>query len=323
MKSIIITLILSFVSLSLFPQQTARERIEQRRLAETKLKNASSASQDNRSDNLLNNILENARWSRIIYRHIDLTNPVNSPLYFPQTPVDGKMNLFSILFRLIQNNEIKVYEYLDGRETFSNEYLINFTEFMDRFNIYYETNNGTIVVHDADIPSHLVQGYYLKEVYYFDNSTSSLKILPISLCPILHQIDNYDGTTLYPLFWVPYSEIEQKMRQMPIISSSINNNMKGSIDDFFRTRKYDGEIYKTGNPGNLSISQYTNSPQEMKEEQERIEQELIDFENHVFINQVGNQEPNRKNSINQSQRTGVIFKSNNTVPQQTMRNRRY
>ena len=61
----------------------------------------------------------------------------------------------------------------------------------------------------------------------------------------------------------------------------------------------------------------------MKEEQERIEQELIDFENHVFINQVGNQEPNRKNSINQSQRTGVIFKSNNTVPQQTMRNRRY
>lgn len=323
MKSIIITLILSFVSMSLFPQQTARERIEQRRLQEGKQNSGTSTSQTNRSDILLNEITENARWSRIIYRYIDLTNPTNSPLYFPETPVDGKMNLFSTLFRSLQNNGIKAYEYLDGRESFTDEHLINFTEFMDRFDIYYETNNGTIKVHDGDIPSHLVQGYYLKEVYYFDTATSSLKVLPISLCPILYQIDNYEDTTRYPLFWVPYSEIEQKLRQMPAMSSSINNNMRGSIDDFFRTRRYDGEIYKTGNPGNLSISQYTNSPQEMKSEQERIEHELIDFEKQLWREPVGNHIQNNKNTKNRRQRTSVISKSNNTGAQQSMRNRRY
>ena len=323
MKSIILTVILSFVSLSLFPQQTARERIEQRRLEKTKQNSGSSTSQTNRSDIRLNDILENARWSRIIYRYIDLTNPTNSPLYFPETPVDGKMNLFSTLFRSLQNNDIEAYEYLDGRESFTDEYLINFTEFLDRFDIYYETNNGTITVHDADIPSHLVQGYYLKVMYYFDTASSSLKVLPISLCPILYKIDNYEDTTRYPLFWVPYSEIEQKLRQMPAMSSSINNNMRGSIDDFFRTRMYDGEIYKTGNPGNLSISQYTNSPQEMKAEQERIEQELIDFEKQLSREPVGNHIQNNKNTKNRRQRTSVISKSNNTGAQQSMRNRRY
>lgn len=323
MRTIILTLILSSISLSLFPQQTARERIEQRRLAESKQNSTASTYQTNRSDIILNDIIESARWSRVIYRHIDLTNPTNSPLYFPETPVEGKMNLFTTLFRSLQNNEIKAYEYLDGRESFTDEHLINFTEFMDRFDIYYETNNGITTVHDADIPSQLVQGYYLKEVYYFDTSTSSLKVLPISICPILYQIDNYEGTTRYPLFWVPYSEIAQKMRQMPAMSSSINNNMRGSIDDFFRTRLYDGEIYKTGSQGNRSISQYTNSPQEMKAEQERIEQELIDFEKQIWKEPVGNLNQNSQNSKNQKRRTSVISKRSNSDSQQSMRNRRY
>ena len=121
MKSIILTVILSFVSLSLFPQQTARERIEQRRLEETKQSSGSSTSQTNHSDIRLNDIIENARWSRIIYRYIDLTNPPNSPLYLPETPVDGKMKLFSTPFISLQNNDIKTYEYLEGRDNFTDK----------------------------------------------------------------------------------------------------------------------------------------------------------------------------------------------------------
>ena len=110
MKSIILTVILSFISLSLFPQQTARERIEQRRLEEVKQNSGVSTSQTNRSDILLNDIIENARWSRIIYRYLDITNPPNSPLYFPDKPVEGKMNLFSTLFRKLKNKDIKANE---------------------------------------------------------------------------------------------------------------------------------------------------------------------------------------------------------------------
>lgn len=40
----------------------------------------------------------NARWMRVIYRQIDLTKEQNAPLYYPTQPMNGQMNLFSIIF---------------------------------------------------------------------------------------------------------------------------------------------------------------------------------------------------------------------------------
>jgi hypothetical protein len=66
------------------------------------------------------------------------------------------------------------------------------------------------------------------------------------------------------------------------MSSSLNNALSGTIDDFFIMREYDGEIYKSSNPRNLAISQYTSTPEELKAEQERIEKELNDFERMLW-----------------------------------------
>ena len=43
----------------------------------------------------------NARWMRVIYRQIDLTKEQNAPLYYPTQPMNGQMNLFSIIFQLV------------------------------------------------------------------------------------------------------------------------------------------------------------------------------------------------------------------------------
>ena len=48
------------------------------------------------------------------------------------------------------------YEYLDGREEYTEENKIDWQEFIDRFNIYHDTVNGNILVNDADIPSRSV-----------------------------------------------------------------------------------------------------------------------------------------------------------------------
>ena len=99
---------------------------------------------------------------------------------------------------------------------------------------------------------------------------------PIAICPVLHRMDDLDAaTTRYPLFWIPYPALEPYTRRMPMLASSLNNSLYGTIDDFFRQRRYDGEIYKVGNPRNLSISQYTTTPEEMKAEQERIERNYL------------------------------------------------
>ena len=64
------------------------------------------------------------QWMRVIYRSIDLDKDKNAALYFPEEPIEGQENLFRIIMRLLANNTIPAYEYLDGREIFTDQYRI-------------------------------------------------------------------------------------------------------------------------------------------------------------------------------------------------------
>lgn len=281
-KRLLIFILLTVGVATLSAQETARERIEGRRQSAVQQKATGTSIRMGQPDRHSDEQIKNAKWSRIIYRYLDLTTEANAPLYYPVTPVDGKMSLFTMLFNLLREDAVVAYEYLDGREEFTDEYRIDFQELLDRFGIYYETAEGKIMVNDVDIPGNEVEGYFVKEAYYFDTGNSAFRVRPLAICPVLQRRDDYGAATRYPLFWISYDEIAPYARQVPLMGSSLNNSMNGSIDDFFRMRKYDGEIYKAQNPRNLALSQYTSTPEEMKAEQARIEQELIDFEKNLW-----------------------------------------
>ena len=320
-RTIFILLALLAQVVALYPQTTARERIEQRRQRESNQQTIITANAGAEQNDQGEAIIANTRWSRIIYRYLDLSREANAPLYYPETATAGSMNLFSHIFRLLENGSITAYEYLDGREEFTDAYQINLQELMDRFDIYHENVNGSIVVNDADIPSREVQGYFLKELYYVDTSTSAFRVTPLAICPVLHRMDDLDAaTTRYPLFWIPYRALEPYTRRMPVMASSLNNSLHGTIDDFFRQRRYEGEIYKVGNPRNLTISQYTTTPEEMKAEQERIEQELLDFEQLLRQEEKPVASPPREASRRSIKKSAGTATSSTT---QTMRDRRY
>ena len=318
-RTIFILLVLLWQVTSLYPQTTARERIEQRRLSEQT--SAVPAILQNHQERNQEEVIADARWSRIIYRYIDLRKEANAPLYHPSTPAGGQRNLFATIFRLLQEDRIRVYEYLDSREEFTGEYRVNFPGLIDRFAIYHETENGSITVNDADVPSNEVLGYYLKEAYYFDTATSSFRVQPLALCPILfRQDDDASVDTRYPLFWIQYGELEPYTRRMPLMASALNNRTTETVDDFFRKRSYSGEIYKTGNPGNRSIAQYTSTPEEMKAEQERIEQELLDFELLLRQEEKAVASPPRVPSRRSNKKS---VGTTSTTTSQSMRDRRY
>jgi len=322
-RTIFILLVLLGQVNALYSQTTVRERIEQRRQRENSQSTTITANPHAAGNHLEAEIMANARWSRIIYRYLDLSLEANAPLYYPETATAGAMNLFSHIFRLLERGAVTAYEYLDGREEFTKDYQIDLEEFMERFDIYHETVNGSIVVNDADVPSREVEGYYLKELYYVDNSTSSFRVTPIAICPVLHRMDDLDAaTTRYPLFWIPYPALEPYTRRMPMLASSLNNSLYGTIDDFFRQRRYDGEIYKVGNPRNLSISQYTTTPEEMKAEQERIEKELSDFKRTLEQGVSGMTNPRPETRQSSGSRSNKRTQQTQGTTQ-TMRDRRY
>lgn len=320
-KRLLIFILLTVGVTTLSAQETARERIERRRQSTVQQQatgtNVRIEQQNRRSEESI----QNAKWSRIIYRYLDLTKEANAPLYYPVTPVDGRISLFTMLFNLLQEETIPAYEYLDGREEFTEEYRVNFQELLDRFGIYYETSDGKIVVNDVDIPGNEVEGYFVKEAYYFDTGNSSFRVRPLAICPVLQRRDDYGATTRYPLFWIPYEEIVPYARRIPVMSSSLNNSMSGSIDDFFRMRKYNGEIYKVQNPRNLAISQYTSTPEEMKAEQARLEQELIDFEKNLWKQENHSVVPQQQKVNRRSKRRSPATSSGTASI--SMRDRRY
>ena len=44
---------------------------------------------------------EDVVWRRDIYRELNLTDDANAALYYPVEPTDGKMNLFTYIFKLM------------------------------------------------------------------------------------------------------------------------------------------------------------------------------------------------------------------------------
>ena len=198
---------------------------------------------------------EDVVWMREIYRTLDLTKDTNGALYYPVEPQGNKMNLFATVFRLLAQKKIPAYEYqLDGTERFQKDAEVTFRDVLDRFQIYYELKkvanrrDSVLSISNSDIPSADVLSYFVK----------------------------------LPMFWVNYKDLVPYLTQTKVSVSNYNNAANSTWDDFFTARLYKGDIYKTTNLQNRTLSQYCPTDSAMVKEQKRIEKELVDFENTLY-----------------------------------------
>lgn len=229
---------------------------------------------------------EDVVWKRDIYRQLDLMADKNAPLYYPVEPNDRQVNLFTYLFRLFLTGRINAYTYkLDGNESFAEkDRVTDVKEILERYYIYYEENNGKYVVADNDVPSAQVTRYYIKESNYFDQRTGTYQSKVTAICPVLLEDDGFGDSgaaTPKPLFWLKYDEIAPYLSRLPIMSSNLNNVTNMTADDFFTMNRYEGKIYKTANMQGKVLANETDTVK-MKREQQKIEQQLVDFEQNIW-----------------------------------------
>ena len=230
------------------------------------------------------------QWMKVIYRQIDLTKGKNPALYYPEEPNADGENLFFIIMRLLANDQISAYEYLDGREMFTDEFKIKVDEMLDRFHILYTEAKGSSPKHPiyqiepADIPSNEVLSYFVIEKWEFDTRSNQMKARVEALCPVLHRMDEWGGEAVrYPMFWVKLNDIRPYMAQQYVFTDDDNNLARYSIDDFFKLNMYTGEIYKTKNLRNLSLRQMYPEDEAYKHAQDSIEQRLRSFNQDLWV----------------------------------------
>lgn len=226
------------------------------------------------------------QYMRQIYRQLDLTKDANTPLYFPEDIIDGQENLFRIIMRLVVNGKIPAYEYLDGREVFTDQYKVNVGDMLDRFGIYYTPGTGkgaAYVIEEADVPTGQVLNYYILEKWEFDRRSNQMKTRVEAICPVLNQSGDFGGEMKLPMFWVKFDALRPFLAQQYIFLSDDNNLPQYSLDDYFNLGMYDGEIYKTRNLRNLSMNQMYPDPDDLKRAQDSIDSRLRDFGKNLWV----------------------------------------
>ncbi len=232
---------------------------------------------------------EDVVWKRDVYRQLDLDLDQNAPLYYPVEPIGTQCNLFTYLFRLFLTGRVPAYNYkLDGNESFEEkDKITDVKELLDRYYIYYEENNGKYTVADNDVPSAYVRRYYIKESSYLDQRTGTYRTKVTAICPILLEGDDYDTeySSPKPLFWMKYDDLAPYLSRLPVMASNYNNVTNMTADDYFAMNQYDGKIYKTSNLQGKVLADYCKTEEAMEEEQKKIEQQLTDFEEHIWKTQ--------------------------------------
>ncbi len=271
--------------------------------------------------------LSNATWVREVYRVLDLGKGTNAALYYPVEPIGDRMNLFTMIFKLMAQGDLVAYNFLDGREVFNDENKVNFKDVLERLNIPYQQNGNTFIFNEMDIPSNEVLAYYVKEAWYFDQSNSVLDTKTIAICPVLLRQDDFDVISgKYPQFWIPYENLRPYAARMPIMTSDLNNAITKTVDDYFRMRLFEGEIYKTTNMENKILAEKYKTEEELKQAREKIEGELTSFEKSLWVvnDSINPQNTNTKKSNNNKPKTPKASKPKNTSssPTYSARDRR-
>ena len=290
MKSIVCYIAIIVCTLSCFQEAAAQTRTRTRPDASnrqnTRTPDLTIRAQSKNEDQTRE--IGNAPWMREIYRMVNLKDEANTPLYYPVEPIGDRMNLFTIIFKLMSEDKLTAYEFLDGREIFTDQYKVGFKETLDRFQILYNEEkvgaSTRYVVNDSDIPSGDVLSYLIKEAWYFDAANSTVDIKLLAICPMLIREGDFGDLSRMPMFWLPYENIRPYILQKPIMTSNVNNATTYTIDDYFRKRMFQGEIIKTSNLLNHTLAQQAgDSPDSLKLIQDSIEKQLKAFETNLWL----------------------------------------
>ena len=241
-------------------------------------------------------------WMRVIYRSLDLKQEKNMPLYYPEEPTENQENLFRLIMRLLAENKISAYEYLDGREIFTDQYKMKLKDLLDKFHILYEEKEGRTskstryIIDDSDVPSNEVLSYYIREKWIFDQRNSGLTPVIEAICPILHRVGDFGGEPMtYPMFWIKYDDLRPYMAQQYIMTNNENHVQNYTYDDFFKMRMFDGEIYKTTNLRNMSLMQLYDTEAKQDSARTGIENQLQNFEKNLWVKSPAPVEQQSKN----------------------------
>ncbi|HHM20723.1 MAG TPA: gliding motility protein GldN [Bacteroidetes bacterium] len=217
-------------------------------------------------------------WEKRIWRVIDIREKMNLPFAYPERP------FFSILMDAATAGEITVYSTEDDKFTsqLTPDEVASMGATIDTVITFDpETYEEQIQVVRNDINPEDVKRFRMKEVWFFDEETSTLQVRILGIAPLIDKTDD-EGNFLYekPMFWVYYPEAREILARERVFNIG-NDASSITWEDLMEMRYFSSYIFKESNVRDRRIQDYLTGV-DILLEADKIKQEIFNFEHDLW-----------------------------------------
>lgn len=217
-------------------------------------------------------------WEKRIWRVIDIREKMNLPFAYPERP------FFSILMDAAISEEITVYSTEDDKFTspLTGDEVASMGATIDTVITFDpETYEEQLQVVRNDINPEDVKRFRLKEVWFFDEETSTLQVRILGIAPLIDKTDE-NGNFLYekPMFWVYYPEARNILSRERVFNVG-NDASPITWEDLMEMRFFASYIYKESNVRDRRLQDYLTGI-DLLLEADKIKQEIFNFEHDLW-----------------------------------------
>jgi len=218
-------------------------------------------------------------WEKRIWRVVDVREKMNLPFAAPESP------LFSILSNAAMQGEISVYSTEDDkfskRLSSADVKAMLFT--IDSIWVWDpDTDQEVLKIVENETNWEDVKRFRIKESWFFDTRTSTLRHRILGIAPLLDVVDE-EGNFRYemPLFWVYYPAARPALARHKAITNGANWAATTTWEDIFERRQFASFITKENNVQDLRL-QDLYSGLDLLMQSERIKNELFALEHDLW-----------------------------------------
>jgi gliding motility associated protien GldN len=215
-------------------------------------------------------------WEKRIWRVLDVREKMNKSFVYPEKP------FINIILEAAQNGDISVY--MDEKFTMpvSKEESKNIGVSVDTTEVFDpETFESKLVVTRNMLNWEDVKRFRLKEVWFFDEETSTMQVRILGIAPLREVYDD-NGNFKYeqPMFWAYYPQLRNTLASQEAFNPS-NDASRMSWEDIMEMRYFSSYIYKESNVYDRRLQDYL-SGVDLLLEADKIKNEIFNFEHDVW-----------------------------------------
>jgi gliding motility associated protien GldN len=249
---------------------------------------------------VVNHRADDIVWSKIVYRIIDMRDKQNYQLYFPMRPNDQYKSLFRLMLDAICKG-VPVYK-RNPREivpSFNDSARLGGDDLSKAFAYDNNMDNNLIQIDPVTNQAKVVNDQYfnyvrnqfkflIQEIVFFDKHATRMysKVMAIAPLYALHP-DNTQSQQSIKYFqqsvlcWFAFDELRPYLAKQYVIPNG-NETQRLTYDEYFAQKLYSSYLLGDSNMFNRMLLESEVNPDKIRKEQNRIETDLLNFEEDLW-----------------------------------------